>query len=83
VVIPQRSTYELQGKRFVYVVKPGNKVVSTEIDVMRLAAGQYFVATSGVKEGETIVYESTSALGDSTVIKPELVADTTVYKNLR
>ncbi len=83
VVIPQRSTYELQGKRFVYVVKPGNKVVSTEIEIMRLAAGQYFVVTNGLKEGEAIVYESTSALRDSTVIKPELIADTTVYKNLK
>ncbi|HMF73908.1 MAG TPA: efflux RND transporter periplasmic adaptor subunit, partial [Flavitalea sp.] len=25
IIIPQKSTYELQGKRFVYVVKPGNK----------------------------------------------------------
>jgi membrane fusion protein, multidrug efflux system len=83
IVIPQRSTYELQGKRFVYVVTPEKKVISTEIGVMRLAAGQYFVITNGLKEGETIVYESTSALRDSTEIKPEMLADTMVYKDLK
>jgi hypothetical protein len=36
-----------------------------------------------MRGGETIVYESTSALKDSTVIKPELVPDSAAYKNLR
>ena len=82
IVIPQRSTYELQGKNFVYLVN-NNKVISTEIEVMRIAAGQYFVVTAGLKAGDTVVYESTSALQDSTVIKPDVQPANKVYNGLK
>lgn len=83
VVIPQKSTYELQGKRFVYLVNDSNKVISTEIEVMSVAAGQYFVVTRGLKAGDTVVYESTSSLQDSTVIKPDLLPQNKIYDNLK
>lgn len=79
IIIPQRSTYELQGKRFVYLVNDSNKVISREIEVMSIAAGQYFVVTSGLKPGDTVVYESTSSLVDSTVIKPDMQPENKVY----
>jgi len=82
IVIPQRSTYELQGKTFVYLVN-NNKVINTEIEVMKIAAGQYFVVTSGLKAGDTVVYESTSALQDSTVIKPDVQPEDKVYNGLK
>jgi len=82
IVIPQRSTYELQGKNFVYLVN-NNKVISTEIEVMRITAGQYFVVTAGLKAGDTVVYESTSALQDSTVIKPDVQPEDKVYNGLK
>jgi len=81
-LVPQRSTYELQGKRFVYLVNDSNKVTSTEIEVMATAAGQYFVVTSGLKAGDTVVYESTGSLQDST-IKPEVLPENKVYSNLK
>lgn len=83
VVIPQKSTYELQGKRFVYLVNDSNKVISTEIEVMSVAAGQYFVVTKGLKAGDTIVYESTSSLQDSTAIKPDLLPQNKIYDSLK
>lgn len=79
IIVPQRSTYELQGKRFVYLVNDSNKVISTEIEVMSVAAGQYFVVTGGLKPGNTVVYESTSSLQDSTVIKPDMQPENKVY----
>jgi membrane fusion protein (multidrug efflux system) len=79
IIVPQRSTYELQGKRFVYLVNDSNKVISREIEVMSIAAGQYFVVTSGLKPGDTVVYESTSSLVDSTVIKPDMQPENKVY----
>lgn len=83
VLVPQRSTYELQGKRFVYLVNDSNKVISTEIEVMSISAGQYFVVTKGLKEGDKIIYESTSTLQDSTAIKPELLPEDKVYDSLK
>lgn len=79
ILIPQRSTYELQGKRFVYLVNNSNKVISTEIEVMNIAAGQYFVVTNGLKPGDTVVYESTGVLQDSTTIKPGMLPENKVY----
>ena len=83
IVIPQRSTYELQGKRFVYLVNDSNKVISTEIEVMSVFAGQYFVVTNGIKPGDTIIYESTSSLQDSSAIKPEILPENKVYDSLK
>ncbi|MEP6749710.1 MAG: efflux RND transporter periplasmic adaptor subunit [Bacteroidota bacterium] len=82
IVIPQRSTYELQGKHFVYLVN-NDKVISTEIEVLNMAASQYFVVTAGLQAGDTIVYESTSALQDSTVIKPDVQPANKVYDGLK
>lgn len=83
IVIPQRSTYELQGKKFVYLVNSSNKVISTEIEVMSVAAGQYFVVTKGLKAGDTIIYESTSSLQDSSAIKPDVQPQNKVYEGLK
>jgi membrane fusion protein, multidrug efflux system len=83
VLIPQKSTYELQGKKFVYRVDTGGKVISNEIEVMKLSAGQYYVVTKGLTTGNTILFESTSALQDSTLIKPEMLPENKVYGNLK
>jgi membrane fusion protein (multidrug efflux system) len=83
VLIPQRSTYELQGKRFVYLVNDSNKVISTEIEVMATAAGQYLVVTDGLKAGDMVIYESTGALQDSSAIKPDVLPENKVYNNLK
>lgn len=71
LLIPQRSTYELQGKRFVYRVE-GDKVTSVEITTMTAAAGQYFVVTNGLKTGDAIVLEAGVPIPDGTSIKPEM-----------
>jgi len=83
ILVPQRSTYEVQGKRFVYLVNDSNKVISTEIRIMVTPAGQYFVATSGLEAGNTVVYESTGTLLDSTTIKPEMLAGNKVYSDVK
>lgn len=83
IVIPQRSTYELQGKKFVYLVNNNNQVISTEIEVMGAAAGQYFIVTNGLKEGDTVIYESTSSLRDSSNIKPDVQPQNKVYDGLK
>ncbi len=82
ILIPQKSTYELQGKRFVYLVANGNKILSTEIEIDPIPAGQYFVVTKGLKAGDTIVLESAAPLQDSTVIKPDVQPESKVYGNL-
>jgi membrane fusion protein (multidrug efflux system) len=83
LLVPQKSTYELQGKRFVYLVGQDGTVKSTEIEIMDKAAGQYYVVTSGLKAGDKLVYDGTSSLKDATKIKAEDMAADKVYQDLK
>jgi len=82
LLIPQQSTYELQGKRFVYRVD-SSKVTSVEIGTMTTAAGQYFVVTSGLNPGDTIVFETATPITDGTPIQPKLQPKAQIYKDLK
>lgn len=70
LLVPQAATYELQGKRFVYVVGDSSKVVNTEIQVLPLTDGLHYVVSSGLKAGDRIVLEGVSALQEGQTIKP-------------
>ena len=69
IVIPQKVTYEIQDKRFVYVVDDKSAVKSTPIEIFTLDDGQNFVVTSGLKVGDKIVVEGISSLKDGMQIK--------------
>ena len=69
IVIPQKATYEIQDKRFVYVVDDKSAVKSTPIEIFTLDDGQNFVVTSGLKAGDKIVVEGISSLKDGMQIK--------------
>lgn len=81
ILVPQESTYELQGKRFVYKVN-GDKVSNVEITTLSDPAGQYFVVTGGLKPGDTVVYESAAPIADGTAIKPDMKPEGQIYKDL-
>lgn len=70
IVIPQKATYEIQDKKFVYVVGKDNKVKNTEITVLEQNDGKSYVVTSGLKGGEQIVVEGVNKLKDGMEIKP-------------
>lgn len=70
IIIPQKATFEVQDKKFVYVLQPDNTVKNTEITIFNLDNGQNYVVTSGVHAGDKIVIEGVSALRDGMTIKP-------------
>lgn len=57
IIIPQKATFELQDRRFVYVVNDSNRVTSVPITVGSLSDGQTFIVTSGLKPGQRIAVE--------------------------
>lgn len=69
IVIPQKSAYEIQDKKFVYVVDSKSTVKSTPIEVFALDDGQTYVVTSGLKAGDKIVTEGVGTLRDGMKIK--------------
>ncbi len=71
ILIPQKATFELQDRRFVYVVNDSNKVVSTPVTVTGNNDGKTFVVTSGLKPGDRIAIEGVGTrLSEGMVINP-------------
>lgn len=70
IIIPQKATYQIQDKIFVYVVDKDNKVKTTEITVLEQNDGSNYVVTSGLNTGEKIVIEGVNKLKDGMEIKP-------------
>lgn len=70
IIIPQMCTYEIQDKKFVYVVGADNTVKSREITVMAQNDGKNYVVTSGLQPGERIVTDAVLTLKDGMTIKP-------------
>jgi membrane fusion protein (multidrug efflux system) len=71
ILIPQKSTIDLQGKKFVYIVDDKGIAKNTEIEIMELTKGNFYVVTKGLKTGDKIVLEGFQSLKDGVQIKPE------------
>lgn len=80
LLIPQSATYELQGKRFVYVLENSGKVKSTEVTVLQSANGQFFVAEQGLQAGDKIVAGGVSSLYDGMAVKPRIINADSLYQ---
>lgn len=68
ITIPQRATYEVQDRRFVYVLNDSNKTVATPIEVSPISDGQNFVVTNGLTPGQRVVVE-----GIGSKVRPDMV----------
>ncbi len=79
LLIPQKSTMDLQGKKFVYVLGDSAKVVSTEIKIMENTIDKFYVVTGGLKGGEKIVLEGFQSLRDGMAIQPTVLNADSIY----
>ncbi len=82
ILIPQKTTYELQGKYFVYLVGADNKVHNTEIEVLVGNLKDAYVVTKGLKVGDQIVLQGIASLRNDAPIKPKLVAAGSLSENM-
>ena len=64
------AQYEIQNKKFVYVVGADNKVQSREIEVLVQNDGQNYVVSNGLKVGERIVIDGVNRLKNDMQINP-------------
>ena len=69
LLVPQKATYELQGKRFVYLVDGNGTIKNTEIKVLEGSNGQFFIVKEGLQPGDKIVLEGIEGLKDGMQIK--------------
>jgi len=79
LIVPQSATYELQNKRFIFIVGKDNKVTSVPITASPSDDGQYFFVSDGLKEGDRVVIEGVSSLRDGTMIIPKEINTESFY----
>ena len=71
ILVPQRATFEIQDRRFVYVVNASNKTVATPVEISPMNDGKQFIVTSGLTPGQRIVVEGVGTkVKDNMPIKP-------------
>lgn len=70
VLVPQRSTFEIQDKIFVYVVND-KQVVRQQPIVPKMRIPHFYVIERGISPNETIVYEGVENLRDGQKIKSQ------------
>jgi membrane fusion protein (multidrug efflux system) len=74
LIVPQSATYELQGKRFVYVVGQDTAAHAVAVTVTPTPDGQSFVVDKGLKAGQKVVLEGVASLKENTKLKPKVVS---------
>ncbi|MFT4202451.1 MAG: efflux RND transporter periplasmic adaptor subunit [Chitinophagaceae bacterium] len=86
LLIPQKSTYQIQGQLFVYKLDSAKQVKSVSVSVLGSSSGQYYVVTSGLKKGDKIVTDGVDGLREGVEIEPvnvnlaQAVSDSTGVK---
>ncbi|WP_262152231.1 efflux RND transporter periplasmic adaptor subunit [Chryseobacterium foetidum] len=68
VIIPQKSTFSIQDKTYVYLVDQENKVKMTNIKVGATLSDSYIV-DSGLKKGDVLIAEGSQSLKNGDVVK--------------
>ncbi|MEO6733517.1 MAG: efflux RND transporter periplasmic adaptor subunit [Ferruginibacter sp.] len=82
LLVPQESTYEMQDKVFVFALGDSNKVVSKQIAVSGKSGSNYLVS-SGLANGESIVFSGIQRLRDGATITPQVIkTDSTLQASL-
>lgn len=82
LVIPQKSTFEIQDKVYVFVVDKNNKIQTRNV-VPKLRIPHLFIIQSGVSTSDRIIYEGIQNLKDGMTIIPEMIAMDKIIKELR
>lgn len=70
IMVPQSATFDVQDKKFVYVVNADKTVATREITVLPQNNGQTYVVVSGLRAGERIVVDGVNQLKNGQKINP-------------
>jgi membrane fusion protein (multidrug efflux system) len=82
IVIPQRATFEILDKRYVFLVGEDNIVHQHEIKV-RHEMEDIYVIEEGVKEGDKLVLEGVREVRDGAAVEYEFRAPEEVLSDLK
>lgn len=69
ILIPAKATYEMQEKLMAVVLHKDGTVKPTEIEIMNIPSGDFYVVTKGLNAGDQVVTEGMGSLKEGTKIK--------------
>ena len=81
MLIPQKSTFEIQDKLYAFVMK-NDSVIEQRNIVTKMRIPHYYVVESGLKKDETILYEGVQNAKDGKKILPKFVESKTIVAAL-
>lgn len=82
LIIPQKATFEILDKKYIYVVDKDNRVKQRAISIAAEMPDLYIVG-AGLKEGEKILLEGLRKVKNNDLIKYEYQEPGTVISNLK
>ncbi|RYE25569.1 MAG: efflux RND transporter periplasmic adaptor subunit [Sphingobacteriales bacterium] len=82
LIIPQKATYEIQDKKYVFVVDAKNAVHSRNITI-RGEMPDLYVVESGLTDGEKILFEGVQKVKEDDKIKYDFEKPEEVVQHLR
>ncbi|MEP7257300.1 MAG: efflux RND transporter periplasmic adaptor subunit [Flavitalea sp.] len=82
MIIPQKATFEVQDKIYVYVVGQDNKVKSRNITVKQKLSNLYIIDT-GLTENDKILLEGVQSVKDDDTIQAEFIKPKEVIDHLQ
>lgn len=82
IIIPQKATYEIQDKKYVFVIDKNNKVNSREITITGEIPDLYVIKT-GLTENDKILLEGVQKVKENDKIKYEFQSPKEVMNHLR
>ncbi|RZK48750.1 MAG: efflux RND transporter periplasmic adaptor subunit [Pedobacter sp.] len=80
LLVPQKSTSDIQGKKFVYLINDSAKVSIQPIEINLAQKGNYYIVNEGLKVGNKIILEGFSSLKEGDLIKPLEKSADSIYK---
>lgn len=81
MVIPQKATFEIQDKIYVYVVDEQNKVRMRNF-VPKLRIPHLYVVESGLNPSDKIIYEGIQDVKEGMIVATEQIPQTAIIAEL-
>jgi RND family efflux transporter MFP subunit len=81
LIIPQKATFEVQDRMYVYVLDNNNKV-KTKAITSNQRMQHFYIVDKGLDENDKIIYEGVQDLRDGMTVKPMFMEMNSISKDL-
>ncbi|MCU0467476.1 MAG: efflux RND transporter periplasmic adaptor subunit [Arcicella sp.] len=81
LIIPQKATFEVQDRMYVYVIDNKNRVKTKAIS-SKYRMTHYYIVDAGLSEDDKIIYEGIQNVKDGMIVKPQFLEMKEISKEL-